>query len=639
MSAPINHDAFNEAQAIQIYRQAMLGFTPPEQIRLSEWIEKHFVGDSGSKLRLTEFQKQIADIWDAPALERLVIMKSARVGFSMLLSAITAHGIAEKSVHVAIVQPRDTDSRGFSAEIIEPALKNCAPAAKKLAQATVDNLLLKLMGSTSLRLLAAQSPANFRRVSVDWCLLDEVSAFPITKEGNPIRLAEKRATNSSQKKVLIGSTPTDETSLIAEEYESTDQREFHICCVHCGSFFAPEWRHVMITEPGHLSESVQAMNPKEWTRKRIDDAEVTLRCPHCSEDIHEGQEKQATVDAGEFIATRPGNASESVVGLFVNALVSPFPNSTWKKLTHEWMAAKRDGVDGIAAFYNTVLGLTFSGAIEELSVEALAARKAPGNLDLVPADILCLTAGVDVQGNRLEMSSIGWKEDGSSAVLAHEILYGDTSEDPASPTGVWEKFRKAARRKFQSGLGGEIGYSAVAVDSGYNTDTVYRAVAPLHNCYAVKGATSVEAPIWKLSKKKLETGQTLYNIGTHQAKTFIMSRLSLPAGDPGCIMFAEALCENKDYLSQVLSEKRVLRKKNGRMVWAWEASGKQENRDHEGLDCAVYAVAAFKSLGISGSRWQEIRESMTVQHGAPAATQKKQSALERIAAAAAVLNG
>jgi phage terminase large subunit GpA-like protein len=55
----------------------------------------------------------------------------------------------------------------------------------------------------------------------------------------------------------------------------------------------------------------------------------------------------------------------------------------------------------------------------------------------------------------------------------------------------------------------------------------------------------------------------------------------LPANDDIC---------GEDELKQLTAEKKILRISRGKRIYVWEAGG----RRNEGLDCAVYALAALR---------------------------------------------
>ena len=85
---------------------------------------------------------------------------------------------------------------------------------------------------------------------------------------------------------------------------------------------------------------------------------------------------------------------------------------------------------------NTYLGETWEDAGERIDDFELADRRE--EMPFVPDDVIVMTAGVDVQDNRLELTVVGWGRDDESWVLDHITLYGD----PSTPQ-LWTDLRLA----------------------------------------------------------------------------------------------------------------------------------------------------------------------------------------------------
>lgn len=61
------------------------------------------------------------------------------------------------------------------------------------------------------------------------------------------------------------------------------------------------------------------------------------------------------------------------------------------------------------------------------------ARRERYNCD-IPDEVLVLTAGVDVQDDRLEVEIVGWGPDEISWGISYKIFYGDPGQ-----SAVWEQ--------------------------------------------------------------------------------------------------------------------------------------------------------------------------------------------------------
>src|SRR3954453_23115404 len=102
----------------------------------------------------------------------------------------------------------------------------------------------------------------------------------ITPESSAVLLAERRTLSFGNRKIVIGSTPTDEeTSEVLRSYAQSDMRVFECPCRSCGVFTEILWQHI------------------EWEHDRPETA--AFRCPHCEALIPE-RHKAAMVEAGRW---------------------------------------------------------------------------------------------------------------------------------------------------------------------------------------------------------------------------------------------------------------------------------------------------------------------------------------------------
>ncbi len=112
-------------------------------------------------------------------------------------------------------------------------------------------------------------------------------------------------------------------------------------------------------------------------------------------------------------------------GFHCNRLISPWVN--WLDIAYDYETSKNDPMQ-LQVFVNSSLGLPFereSG--ESLDWEKLYLRSVNSSYERgrVPMEALILTAGVDVQGDRLEVSIWGWGKNQQSWLIDHQVIYGD----------------------------------------------------------------------------------------------------------------------------------------------------------------------------------------------------------------------
>src|SRR5262249_20195274 len=143
----------------------------------------------------------------------------------------------------------------------------------------------------------------------------------------------------------------------------------------------------------------------QWERVRWEPKEpatARYQCEACARDIEHAQ-KTAMLKVGRWIPTAPG--PPNVRGYHFNALVSPWV--TWAELVTQFEAAE-DSIERKKTFTNLVLALPFEEQAEEIpEAAALAARAEPFAAE-VPSGAALLTAGIDLQADRLEVEVVGW---------------------------------------------------------------------------------------------------------------------------------------------------------------------------------------------------------------------------------------
>ena len=137
---------------------------------------------------------------------------------------------------------------------------------------------------------------------------------------------------------------------------------------------------------------------------------------------------------------------------------------------------------------NTVWGLP-GDAIAETEVVASELQARAVALERpYPADIQFVTAGVDVQANRLEMTILARADHQRRYVLDHVVFPGDTTTETP-----WRDLDAALAATFALADRRELPFSAIAINSGYSTTRVCEFVVAQRQkqrrAYAVKGVS------------------------------------------------------------------------------------------------------------------------------------------------------
>jgi phage terminase large subunit GpA-like protein len=205
--------------AVELARNILALLRPPAKLSLSEWAEQNFVLAEGSsakpgRFRTWPYQREILDVIGDLEHERITVIKSARVGYTKCLMAAIAATAATDPCSMILLVPTDDDSRGYAVDEIEPAFDQSPALRGLIRNGRLDGrntLTMKsIAGGGSLKILSARSPRNLRRHDAKKLFVDEEDGMEVTAEGDPVMLAEKRTLAHPDRKIVRGSTPTDE---------------------------------------------------------------------------------------------------------------------------------------------------------------------------------------------------------------------------------------------------------------------------------------------------------------------------------------------------------------------------------------------------------------------------------------------
>lgn len=558
----------------RVRANALRALIPPPRLNLADWIESEMrlpegVSATPGRVRLWPFQRGIADAISDPLNARITLMKSVRVGLSTLISATVASYVANEPSPILVLLPTEDDARDFVVSDLEPIFEATPACAGLLSddseEAGRNTLMSRRFAGGSLKVVAAKSPRNLRRHNVRILLMDEVDAMLPTAEGSALTLAERRTLSFGNRKIICGSTPTDDlTSNVARLYAQSDQRVFEVPCPSCGALTEILWRHI------------------EWEKGRPETA--AFRCPHCEELIEE-RHKPAMIAAGAWRATQP--EVQGHAGFKLNALVSTLANASWGKLAAEFRAAKGQP-DQLQTFVNTILAETWRETADDLDESTLAARAEPFGLSDIPAEVLFVTVGVDVQDDRFELTYIGHTRDDVALILGASVIWGRPTDDSS-----WVELDDALKTTWPHPNGGTLRVDAAFIDSGDGgvTDQVYAFAKPRlsRRVFAIKGVPGFSRQVVERSKAK---NITLILVGVDASKAQLMNRLKHGTG----IRFSADL--DPRFYEELTSERRVIRYSRGQPVRRFE---RIPGRRAEALDSTIYGLAARLMISTSVS--------------------------------------
>ncbi|MGL4370770.1 MAG: phage terminase large subunit family protein, partial [Spirochaetota bacterium] len=253
--------SYQNAIALQLATALKL-WAPPPKLSLSQWADRYaFLSPESSaqpgKWHNIPYQVGILDALTDPTVEKVTVMKSARVGYTKIITNLIGYHIHNDPCNIMVVQPTVEDAEGYSKDEIRPMLRD-TPVLKEImpeskTRDSNNTILKKSYPGGTLMLIGANSGRGFRRVSSRIVIFDEVDGYPASagQEGDQIALGSRRADYFWNKKIVLGSTPTIKgISRIEDNFQQSDQWHRYVPCPFCGHMQTLEWSNIDFSMTG-----------------------------------------------------------------------------------------------------------------------------------------------------------------------------------------------------------------------------------------------------------------------------------------------------------------------------------------------------------------------------------------------------
>lgn len=610
-----------------------------ERLPLSTWAERHFVLDRDSSQQsggwtCWPFQAALMDWMSDDRIVRVIVSKSKRVGYTKILTALLCYAVSHMRRNAALWQPTDDDRDSFVRTELDPVITGVRLVRdQQRGRGADDTLKLKRFRAAVLHLLGGKAARAYRRITVAVAVLDEWSAFDQSVEGrgDPGSLAFGRLEGAPYPKFVGGSTPGTcgacHVTLAAEQADV--EMRYHVTCPHCGV------EHPLT--PGFDPKTgLRTRYGLQWTPGKP--ATAVHICPHCLEPMTRSHYLAGgKLMAGEWVCIRTGTrytadrrwidaAGREIrpprnVGAQIWAIYSP--QRDWSSIAEEHEQAETAEAAGdsslMIALTNETYGLTYEVRGQRRDDHALSAQAGKHAIKIVPIGALRITAGIDVQQDRIEIGVWGWGRGMESWAIDHHIIEGNPSADDE----LWSSAATYLRRTYrQQWHGGTLGIDSISIDSGYATHAVY-AFVRLHAheipLRVIKGKDDPKAPIkmaatvqdinWR--GQKWIGGIKLWGVGTQASEDLLHGQLGLERPGPGYIHFADGLPQ--EWYAQLTGKTRVPVRSQRGTVDRWIRSRPRV----EVRDCRRYAHHAALCLGLdsySAAKWTELEHQVQPPH-------------------------
>lgn len=567
---------------------------PKESMTISQWADKHMVLPDGSSesgqysSETIPYQKAIMDAITDPEVVDVAVMSSSQVGKTTIIMCGICYYIDYEPATQMMVMPTISDAEKFSKTRLSQVFAEIPEIAGKVAdsksRSSGNTILLKCYPGGSISISGANSPSSLASDPRRIIWMDEVDRFPESAgpEGNPVKLAEKRATSYWNKKHIKTSTPTIKgKSRIEDAYNEGSMEEWCVKCPECG-----EWQ------------------PYDFQRVNFDT--VTMTCKECGCLCGEKQWKESE---HKWIARHPERKKRRSFRL--NELISPFVD--WEEIIEGWNKAikkykKWHDPEDLKTFINTVLGETWDETkyLDDALDDKVLAKRAEdyGTAD-IPEGVLLLTAAIDVQGNRFEVEIRGWARDYESWGIYKTEIPGELIQDEP-----WDELESYLEQTLRFADGRSLNIAGFTIDTGGSfTNKCYKWVKKMKKqgkkCFGIKGYAGkpgipllyhrTVAEIKEEHKgKEVVVDRTMIQIlGVDAGKEDITRRLGISEPGPGYCHFPVGRGYDQDYYEGLTSEQQMEKKVNGiyKKVWVKKAGVRNEP-----FDLLNYNYAAVELL-------------------------------------------
>ena len=579
-------------------QRVMERLAPPPRLTVSEFSDQEIIVTTGPlagtrwQTDYAPYQRGILDAFHEPGVQMVVVKGSSQWGKTACAICVVAYHIKHDPCTILVVEPTvDPMARDFAQNRLEPVIAASRSLAdvvsRKRSRDASNTTLSKTFAGGAIAIGGANSAASLASRAVRLLVLDEVDRYPaeLPGEGNTIAIAMKRTTSyGHRRRILMLSSPTLKGAPIDAWHDQGDQRCFEVPCPACGMSFAYTWHQV------------------RWRDE--DPSTARIHCPACDHGLDD-VERVTVLGQGRWVATHPARMDSTIVSFHMWEAYSPL--SSLREIVAGFLRARADQKRGDASTMHTWINTTLGEAIEPdggegVESDALLVRRevypAP-----VPAGAVCLTAGIDVQDDRLELLLVGWGVEEELWLVDRRVFDGNTDVRAGGPgehaiEGPWRELDAYLVRQWRHASGTLLPIQAACIDSaGHRTTRVYDYAwrQATRRVWAIIGRDSERPIVSPPSKRKWgRHGKTvkLFTVGVDAAKALLVSRLKLLEPGPGYVHVPHADWADEELAAQLASEKLVTTWHKGVPKTVW----KKTRARNEMLDCAIYAHAALRLL-------------------------------------------
>lgn len=506
-----------------------------------------------------------------PSNRDVVVMAGAQVGKTEVILNVIGYHIAHDPSPILVVQPTLEMAQSFSKDRLSPMLRDTPQLRGKVkdprSRDANNTTTHKVFPGGHISLVGSNSAAGLASRPIRIVLCDETDRYPASagSEGDPIQLARKRSATFWNRKIVMVSTPTNKgASRIEASFEESDKRRFHVPCEDCGHEQTLKWSGV------------------QWEKDKPETAVyVCEECGSCWSDAA----RNRSVRKGKWQATEE---FKGIAGFHINGIYSP-----WTPLAdavRDFLSAKKMP-ETLRVWTNVYLAESWEDQGETVD-DFDVAQRAEDFGPKVDEGVVVVTAGIDVQNDRVEVECVGWGRSEESWSLSYDTIYGD----PSTPQ-LWQDLDAHLATRYETEDGRTLQIRAACIDSGgHYTKAVYDFVRPREGrrVFAIKGMAGESRPIVSRPTRNNIGKIRLFTLGVDNIKSLIFSRLQIQSEGPGFCHFPNDRPD--EYFKQLAASEKIVTKFHKGFPRREFIKTRTRN---EALDCRVYATGALAILNLN----------------------------------------
>lgn len=608
---------------------------PQPKLPLIEWLPRHInlpaedAADPGPyRVATVPYFWGVMHALDSAACWMVVVQKAAQIGWTVLLAADICKVALTDPARCLMLFPKEEKGRKFMDEKLVPVIEASPKVARVIdtttSRKTGQRNTYKRFPGGWVQAIGSNSVSNVKSTTASRGYVEEPDDVnkDVGDQGDSIKHLRERLKRRRDKKLVIGGTPAIADLSQVEHYvKMGTMRVLPVRCHECGESHVLDWENVSwLEKPGGTAHPVFGLAQPET---------AVYTCTHCGcawDDWRRKQNILATCreayEAGDpfagWVKTQCGDGYgpddiEPIETFYeLSELYVCLDGTSLADVVRDYLEAEHEAAAGDEGarivFVNNKLGRPYRyQADQQLDHEKLQEKAEDYPPLWCPAGGLVVTAGVDVQHDRLAVVIRAFGRGEESWLMYWDELTGDTA-DKGDP--VWSALDKLLFQRFQHERFGEVLLSAVTIDcsDGATSHAVYHWVRTRAKHYrgvkvmAGKGSSDdfgvreifslprvVDRRRYDKPTKADRQGVKVFSIGTHRAKDLISKRL---VGTSAYMHNTQQV--RGDYWEQVVAEVKAPSKKHrGRLLWQ-----KIPGKRNEALDCEVYALHAAHACGL-----------------------------------------